>query len=653
MSGNPFRIPQFQKQTAAPAPAPNVSFIDTDSNAAEYPAHDVDSERTSSVPLTKTKKSVRIKSPTTSLHSAFDDVNDALSQRVSRGKHSGSPPPPPPAASSETLRDQAAQLPFDEDSSHGDHAYRTQDTIGSSRMNSEMREGIQSLSGIPANPFARTLATIEPQEKGSGEFADTARHNKDRSTSDKLGLGPAKALDVEGFKRLLMTGISSSPSNPGGSQQPTAAPNPAAPSVFESSSSTDTSSISRQSIFEPVQEPHIETPRTSYEMALSDDDERAGLVGEGKKGEKKKAPPPAPKHRHGKLVTSRTPQTVSFSDFTASTSPQTTQTMPPTSSRPRTDSDLNKPLPPPPALSPPAHITSQDKSLDGPPALETKSSESSGQSDAPPQKKQPPPVPLARRQSQLRSSTIGNRSRSNSSLTMSSQHSAEFPIWSPGPTHETASQFQSIKSPPPPPPTRRHGASITASSANSSTTELPSISTPRRANVSTPNLPASRRTVVSSPPPSPAPGPGLTRTSSTRSAQNPRSIPNESASMPPPPPPPRRRQSGRRSLDTDRLSHPLSLSLYEPRRASLENKRNSLEAIRRTSVASESSLRHEYSPAIENEQALYSPKEELTEEPRALEPAQSTTSNSSNILDDMERFQREIDELREKYKQAG
>ena len=87
------------------------------------------------------------------------------------------------------------------------------------------------------------------------------------------------------------------------------------------------------------------------------------------------------------------------------------------------------------------------------------------------------------------------------------------------------------------------------------------------------------------------------------------------------------------------------------RRTSLENKRSSLDG-RRTSVASESSLRYEYAPASENESVLYSPSEEK-DQPRniSLEPITITESNSSNILDDMAKFQREIDELRERYKQ--
>jgi hypothetical protein len=128
--------------------------------------------------------------------------------------------------------------------------------------------------------------------------------------------------------------------------------------------------------------------------------------------------------------------------------------------------------------------------------------------------------------------------------------------------------------------------------------------------------------------------------------------------MPPPPPPPRRRQSNRSSLDQQRPHIPSS-SPTESRRTSTEHHRTSLDN-RRTSVASESSLRREYAPAATaddkvpaNEYALYSPMEE-NENTLAFgtAPLETTRSDSSNILDDMDKFQREIDELRNRYKKA-
>lgn len=137
----------------------------------------------------------------------------------------------------------------------------------------------------------------------------------------------------------------------------------------------------------------------------------------------------------------------------------------------------------------------------------------------------------------------------------------------------------------------------------------------------------------------------------------------------PPPPPPRRRQSNRSSLDQQRPYANTSSSPTESRRTSIEYRRTSTEH-RRTSVASESSLRREYAPVDEdkaagNEYALYSPLEEserrlgLDENlgngkgTTAAGGAAESRSDSSNILDDMDKFQQEIEALRTRYTQKG
>lgn len=142
----------------------------------------------------------------------------------------------------------------------------------------------------------------------------------------------------------------------------------------------------------------------------------------------------------------------------------------------------------------------------------------------------------------------------------------------------------------------------------------------------------------------------------------------------PPPPPPRRRQSNRSSLDQQRPYANTSSSPTESRRTSIEYRRTSTEH-RRTSVASESSLRREYAPVDEdkaagNEYALYSPLEESERRlglDENLVNGKDTTaaggaaagavaesrSDSSNILDDMDKFQQEIEALRTRYTQKG
>jgi Cys-tRNA synthase (O-phospho-L-seryl-tRNA:Cys-tRNA synthase) len=83
----------------------------------------------------------------------------------------------------------------------------------------------------------------------------------------------------------------------------------------------------------------------------------------------------------------------------------------------------------------------------------------------------------------------------------------------------------------------------------------------------------------------------------------------------------------------------------------MENKRASFDGRRRTSVASESSLKHEYAPTMEDGNALYSPQE--ADEAKNLDTATIAQNTTSDILDDMEKFQREIDELRERYQKGS
>ncbi|KAJ4365642.1 hypothetical protein N0V83_008262 [Neocucurbitaria cava] len=649
-SGNPFRASQSYSQTAS-SPVPQTSFIKPDSSVPEARGRESDYVlQDSNAPPPKTKKSVRIEASTTFIppHPDADDDasetrHDPLLQRVTQSPHAGSPSPVAPAG---FANNPTATLPKAQDARERYNMATHDASRSSPRPFSENFQATYSPSSAPANPFSKTLASLEPSERGSGE---------DRTATERAAPGNNRAsLDVESFKNLLMTG---KPTPRAAVQPPSSnlAPSALGGSQFESSSSTDTSSISRHSLFEPPQEIHAESPRTSYEMAESEEDEQMGLVSEVKKGKKK--PPPAPKHRHGKLVTPRQPQVVSFESF-AATEPKLSP-----ATRPKDSSDTNKPLPPTPVVSPPPlHISTQDTTTYLPSPIQSRPSEPLAPSDAPAlQKRTPPPVPLARRQSQLRSSGTTNRSRSNSSLTMSSQHSIE-PISSPTPSNQDP--MAGAKSPPPPPPSR-HGArlsNLSSSSANSSSTELPQRSTSTRTANSTQGPPSRRSTIDSDFEPS-SPVVGVNRTSSISSNRNPsRVVSNESTGsvMPPPPPPPRRRQSNRSSFDQQRPQHiPASSSPTESRRTSMENKRASLDGKRRTSVASESSLRREYAPASDekggSEYALYSPKEESE---NRLEKSSSSggakvaesRSDSSNILDDMEKFQREIEELRLRFK---
>ncbi|KAI5922969.1 hypothetical protein F4810DRAFT_231990 [Camillea tinctor] len=211
----------------------------------------------------------------------------------------------------------------------------------------------------PPNPFSRTLQDVEPGQD---------MHEPNTSTAKGT-------LDVNSFKQLLLTGHAETPGqvptppDTGGKSivSPTTNLNPPTTSNHDGASSTDASSISRQSILDPTQE----TPRTSHETSEPDEDRRGVLPSsplanvQSTSGRKK---PPPPSSRHGKLI-----KIELGSDPTASTGRNITPPKPlDTSSRrsssysntpqssPPLPKDVNKPLPQPP-FRPPA-----DEDVDSP-----------------------------------------------------------------------------------------------------------------------------------------------------------------------------------------------------------------------------------------------------------------------------------------------
>ncbi|KAJ4990775.1 hypothetical protein SVAN01_03784 [Stagonosporopsis vannaccii] len=637
-SGNPFRTSVALNQ----APSSRTSVISSESRRPEVGTQDDDVPAHTVSPPPRTKKHVRIEStaisipPQPDISSPDDSPRTLFAPQPAAAQYAGSQPPASSAAYSNSSPSPGAYTR--EPGRSYDMA--APDSLGSSNSASGRGYPALSPSGVPANPFAKTLASMEPSRAGGEDREGAAQGSNSNNRA---------SLDVESFKNMLLTGRPY-PRQATQAPQPPIAPNSANAAVVESGSSTDASSISRQSLLEPAQEAPTESPRTSYEMARSDEDSVAGLTPERTRSKRK--PPPAPASRHGKLVSPRQPQTVSFDSFAATevaSSPVT---------RSRNTSDTSKPLPPTPIPS------SQPPSINAPAKTWHATSPSAENVEEPlsrsnsRQKRPPPPVPLARRQSQLRHSSAEQRSRSSSSLTLSSQHSSEVPASTASPTPgeiaSNATAAVSTKSPPPPPPSRR-GARLSdmgASSANSSSTELPQRSTSVRTTGSS-RGPSSRRSTLDDEPEPPA-----SRTSSKR---NSRIVSTESphTGMPPPPPPPRRRPgSNRSSLDQPRPSLAALATSSPPssRRTSTDLRRTSLDHNRRASGASEHSLRHEYVPADDEgagEYALYSPREEAEDKLAKGDGEGEERKDSNNILEDMEKFQREIDELRNRYKQAG
>lgn len=124
------------------------------------------------LPPAKTKKSVRIESPTGVIppHPAFHSVDNFFTERVSTAQY----------ASVRTFASSAGIPNSADDSSAASDIGRRDDFdirgyISPGRRATDTPEVARSPGGVPANPFSKTLATLEPQERGSGEPAGQSR----------------------------------------------------------------------------------------------------------------------------------------------------------------------------------------------------------------------------------------------------------------------------------------------------------------------------------------------------------------------------------------------------------------------------------------------------------------------------------------------
>jgi hypothetical protein len=259
--------------------------------------------------------------------------------------------------------------------------------------------------GVPRNPFQAT------RPAGGRSWKDA----RPRPAS-MANYRASRVLDVNSFKTLLMTG----------SVEP---PEPVTKPLGDSSSSTESSSLSRHSIAES-KEPALETPRSSYDASRDDEP-----LQRPPQSRDKTKPPPPPRSRHGKALPAgppkapppKVPQTVSFDDF----SPTIPESLPQIARR----LDANISTLPAPS---PSNPLPEDGSLPrkDPDALLS------------PRKTMPPPPPLARR------STVTKRPRRNTNSSINSQPDDQPGSYPPSIAETPTPQ----KMGPPPPPTRRTGS---------------------------------------------------------------------------------------------------------------------------------------------------------------------------------------------------
>lgn len=349
--------------------------------------------------------------------------------------------------------------------------------------------------------------------------------------------------DVDDFKRLLLTGEKVRTD-----KNTSTATVPPAPmqglQLGDSNSNTDASSVSRQSIFEPHPDLNPESPSTSMDVPLSDD-ERHGLVQSSPNVGRSR--PSVPPSRHGKLVKQTVPQTVAFENLSSS---PPGPSLPPISfmeSSPLatldTSRDIDKPLPLPPQTESPKSMESRSGYTSSAAEAPHRFSTTENHTDRVATKRSAPPLPAARRHGQARSrSSTNDSSRSTSITEEMSQHTL------PSPTN--SSSTTSLK--PPLPPPRRTGTNPGQENTNPATAV---------ATVNDPvELPASKAR-----PPAPP-----SRTPSTTSIKRMSRAPtNPGSPAPAPPPPPRRRGSSQSqsSFIPSRLSGEYRISSSERARS--------------------------------------------------------------------------------------
>ena len=483
-----------------------------------------------------------------------------------------SPPPPSPSLpdSSSTIGEDAYSIPAKPPTPipRDDPDY---DPFGSTTSDASEDEENKKPTQAPINPFSRTLETMENPGREEPVMLSTNITSPGRAS-----------LDVEAFKRLLMTGNAGLGTS---TTPPTSQSQVAHHALGDGGSSTDTSSLSRQSIFEPIQEPHPESPRTSHEISEPEDDRR-GLSADIPSSTLGRKKPPPPSSRHGKLIKVELrddPVTVALQSPTTPGSVTSQQYF---SSSPRSLTDLNKPLPLPPSRV--SHDSDRESVFD---------KEAAGKTPEPPspsasiRKKTPPAPPLTRRHSQLVSDSKITRSETGRLSPKAEEDNISISTIDSGRPRSDSARA------PPPPPSRRP-ASIRGSSHH-----VP-LSSPPGAATSAPVPPPARgssRSISGRPP--------------SVSSMDMSTTTNKRASvLPPPPPPPRH---GRNSMEG------VSQSPGASRRASGEQSRRSMDSTRRESVASSI-----ISPRIEKVQS------------------NASTSGGQDILADLSALQREIDALR-------
>ncbi|KAL1953781.1 hypothetical protein VTO42DRAFT_2278 [Malbranchea cinnamomea] len=461
----------------------------------------------------RSQKTVRIASPPVP-SSGPPAVSSTPSDRYATFEgqpraHRGSPPPPGPSGDTDSA-DPGNEDPFRQEP----------DTSGSE----EEESSVDVESSIEWNTQTGTVWTGVTGSRQGPEQQSQHRRAHSSSAAATTTPQPADALrskrttlDVDAFKRLLLTGDPGTGLGLGPSTTPVVGH-----AQTRSEGSADAIPSSHRTDVPQTQHDSV-AAIASLESGLHPATPRTGT------GEKKKPPPP--KTRRGKLIRSS-------DEAESTTSAQLSSTSPPIPRPGQSDSNSSpsaqserpsKPLPRTPRETSTTPTTTS--------AVSTDSTQTS--SSNPSQSKRPPTPPLTRRHSQMKPNQAGV-SRSNS---------ARLPVnTSTLNTSNLARRASMPKTPPPPPSPRRHDLESTTSAS-------PSTSTPsghRSSSLITPPKPPPESPNNTSPESS-----SLHRSGSVSKRRTSGSLSRQSSTsnVPPRPPPPRRSggtASNRASLDDSR-----------------------------------------------------------------------------------------------------
>ncbi|KAI1608910.1 hypothetical protein EDD37DRAFT_638873 [Exophiala viscosa] len=395
--------------------------------------------------------------------------------------------PSAPLSLATTYSQALSSDPFAAETSDGDDDKAIEQALRNTNYNNAVVVGVPtSETTLKGSDVRDTLARFASGPRASAAYQQTTTGTNEQSGSAKL------TMDVDAFKRMLLTGERQSARLGDGTSQNTHAVS--VQPVSDNSSTADTASISQRSIFETAPPMLEESPRTSEELDSKEAEKERASLGSASAGRK---PPAPPKSRRGKSVheTGDAASVTKFDSFINTLSV-------PVGQNASFDKDSLKP-------------SSIDQSAISdrftiPPSLES-------------QKRTPPTLPLARRKSERQPGKPALARNSSSQISVLSDD----PL--PSPTAMSA-----VSRAPPPPPARRM---TTASERRPSLDVIHDLEEDN--NVETQAFPQ-----LSS------------AESRPGTVQTPFYLKRTSQLPPPPPPPPRRGRAGssRSSTETQRPS---------------------------------------------------------------------------------------------------